>query len=278
MTQVASAAHAYDGIHRGRFKILIADDDPLTRLTVGKFLEQEGFECAVAESGASALEAMAQADFDTVVADISMEGNSRLEMVRQMRETGQNCPVILVTGDPSLATATASLSLNVAAYLTKPLDYQELVATIRMECERGSIHRMLRDHRARQDQALVQLRAVEAVFSRTRGREAKDALQLYLSLSFEQLMTTLVDLKAMISFATDLRPEAAQNRLNATPPLVLVAAIKETIQVLERTRSSFKSQELAALRKKLEELLQPKRVAAPTSIDSAPLKPSAPQS
>lgn len=259
MTTQSSAANASPAPAQPSYRVLLADDDSLSRLTLGQFLLHHGFECTAVESGAEALRLLQSSEFDVIIAEINMEGNFQLELVRTLRHHGNNCPVILITGSPSVHTATSSINLNVAAYLTKPIDHQQLISITRLECERGSILRLLSGLRSRQDQALSQLRSVETAFTRSRGREAMDALQVYLSLSFEQMVTTLIDLKAMLSFITDHHIDSSEQRWSSTPPVVLVAAIQETIQVLERTRSSFKSQELGLLRKKLEELLQMRR-------------------
>ncbi|HRE82155.1 MAG TPA: response regulator [Opitutaceae bacterium] len=259
MTTQSSAAPAFSAQAQTTHRVLVADDDSLSRLTLSQFLNHHGFACTAVESGAEALHLLQSSEFDVIIADINMEGNFQLELVRTLRQHGNSCPIILITGNPSVQTATSSISLNVAAYLTKPIDHQQLISITRLECERASILRLLSSLRSRQDHALGQLRSVETAFTRARGREAMDALQVYLSLSFEQMVTTLIDLKAMLGYITDNHVDSGRQPWSATPPVVLVAAIQETIQVLERTRSSFKSQELGSLRKKLEELLQVRR-------------------
>lgn len=233
--------------------ILVADDDELVRVAMSRLLEREGYICHQVCSGAEALNIMASTDVSVVVADINMEGNTRLELLEQLRAKAPHVSIILVTGHPTIETAAAAPSLRVAAYLLKPVNADALIATVRYECEQHALFHILSERRQRQEEALQSMRALESAFTHSTGNAAATTLQSYVSLAFDQTVESLLDLKAVVG--TLAKEENASDRFSSARPLVLVNAIHETIEVLERTRTSFKSKELATLRRKLEDLL-----------------------
>ena len=73
-------------------------------------------------------QSLAERRFDALVADIQMPGNRDLELVQWAILNAPGMPVILITGNPTVDSAVASLRLPVAAYLVKPVDYERLRA------------------------------------------------------------------------------------------------------------------------------------------------------
>src|SRR5438105_4070113 len=101
-------------------RILLADDDELLRDGLSSQLVRTGYECVCADTGHAALELLRNESFDAVIADIHMPGNSGLEMVEAVPQIVAGLPVILLTGNPTMETATRSVRLPVYAYLVKP--------------------------------------------------------------------------------------------------------------------------------------------------------------
>ncbi|MFB0517362.1 MAG: response regulator [Candidatus Neomarinimicrobiota bacterium] len=107
-------------------KILITDDEESFLASTSHILKEEGYECHCAASSAEALATLAAEDFDLVLADIRMPGNSELKFFRQVRENYPNLPLIVITGYPSIDTAIRSIQLKVWDYIVKPFDIDGL--------------------------------------------------------------------------------------------------------------------------------------------------------
>ena len=236
--------------------ILVVDDDELGCRAVCRLLEQQGYHCQESHSGTEALKTMETACFGLIIADINMEGNTRLEFIQSLRNRETPLPIILITGHPSIETAAAATSLNAAAYLLKPLNTDRLLQIVREEFSRQSVFSALQEHRRKQEEGQRLMQALETAFRQSTGSGANTALQSYITLTFDQVVDSLLDLKTMMEIAMAHSPnESLIEKLNASRPLVLITAIQDAIQVLDRTRNSFRSKELASLRQKLERLL-----------------------
>jgi len=255
--------------------ILVVDDDELGCRAVCRLLERQGYQCREAHSATEALQIMESASFGLILADINMEGNTRLEFIQNLRNREAPVPIILITGHPSIETAAAATALDAAAYLLKPVNTDHLLQLVRKEFDRQAIFRALQEHRRKQEEALRLKQGLEAAFMHSNGCGASMALQSYITMTFEQMVDSLLDLKTMMETVVAMDAQAPQSeRLKTARPLVLINAIQEAIQVLDHTRNSFKSKELAGLRQKLETLLNTS--SASKTGTSSSFKPGTP--
>ncbi len=239
-------------------KILVTDDDPSARGAMIAVLERAGFACRPAHDAAAALGWLASEPFDLIVADIHMTGNVDLEMVRELNARESSLPVILVTGQPSIETAAQAVRLKVFDYLLKPVAGARLVALAREGVASHRAMDLLRAQRGRLKTSLAEIDRCEELARNATGPALNAALGAYLRVAMQQSLSTIGeigDLAAAV-IAGD-KTGAVQRRMETTRPLLLVDAVRDTIQVLERTKASFKSRELAELRKRLEDLVKP---------------------
>jgi PAS domain S-box-containing protein len=102
--------------------VLIVDDEPVVRETLVEFLAEEGYQIATAGDVHDALAQIALHEFDVVVADILLPGASGLDLLERARESAPGVKVVLITGQPSYATAAAALRLGAFDYLAKPVN------------------------------------------------------------------------------------------------------------------------------------------------------------
>lgn len=237
--------------------VLVSDDDPAVRGALEAVLTRAGFSCRTADTADQTLSLLAAENFDLLVADIHMEGNKQLEMIRQLSDQEDAPPVILVTGLPSIETATQALRLRVFDYLLKPVDSAQLVALAREGVASGRIMKLLRAHRLRLKESLAEINRCETLARNANGTVLNAALGTYLSLAVQQSLVTIGEVGDLAAAIVTQDPSGkAQHRLQSARPLVLIEALRETIQVLEHTKGSFKSHELAELRKKIEALVK----------------------
>ena len=112
-------------------RILIVDDDPGQRSLLDSFLRGQGFETVLAGSGEEALEKLRGDDFGLMISDVRMPGLSGLETLRRAREEHAVLPVLLVTAYADIREAVGAMRDGALNYLAKPIDLDELLATVR---------------------------------------------------------------------------------------------------------------------------------------------------
>ena len=111
-------------------RILIADDEESFLYSTADILRREGYDCSCAADALAATEMLKEDSYDLLIADIKMQGNSALEIIKALPQIAEGMPVILVTGYPSLNSAIESIQLPVVAYLVKPFELNELLVRV----------------------------------------------------------------------------------------------------------------------------------------------------
>jgi two-component system chemotaxis sensor kinase CheA len=113
--------------------VLIADDARVMRMLVRHWLERLGFEVVEAKDGLQALHLAQTGDYSIVFLDINMPGMTGLGVLDRIRHDPQlaGLPVVLVTTLGRAADVDRGRDLGASAYLTKPLSYGALTATLK---------------------------------------------------------------------------------------------------------------------------------------------------
>jgi len=112
-------------------RILIVDDDPGQRSLLNSFLRSQQFETVMADSGQRALELLRAGKFDMMISDVRMPGLTGLETLRLARKENATLPVLLVTAFTDVRDAVAAMRDGAVNYLAKPIDLDELLASVR---------------------------------------------------------------------------------------------------------------------------------------------------
>jgi DNA-binding NtrC family response regulator len=112
-------------------RILIVDDDPGQRSLLDSFLRSQGFQTVLASSGQQALEILRTEPFSLMISDVRMPGLGGLETLRRARQEHAVLPVLLVTAYADIREAVGAMRDGALNYLAKPIDLDELVATVR---------------------------------------------------------------------------------------------------------------------------------------------------
>lgn len=145
-------------------RILVVDDDVGQRSLLGSFLESQGFTIVTAESGEEAIEKLAGEDFHLLISDVRMPGMSGLELFKTVRETSATLPVLLVTAYADVRDAVAAVRDGVANYLEKPIDLDELLATVNQFINTGEDSQVVAvDGIALPDSVIVQSASMQRV-------------------------------------------------------------------------------------------------------------------
>ena len=112
-------------------RILIVDDDAGQRSLLDSFLKSQGFDTVPVPSGERALEVLRGGEFNMMISDVRMPGISGLETLRLARKEHGVLPVLLVTAYADVRQAVDAMRDGAVNYLSKPIDLDELLATVR---------------------------------------------------------------------------------------------------------------------------------------------------
>jgi two-component system response regulator HydG len=112
--------------------ILIVDDEASIRLTFEMFLVREGYgPITTASTLAEALIAIKEHEFDLIISDIVLEGERGTDLLYKIRESGIECPVVMVTGFPNIDTAADAVRYGAFDYISKPVNKETLLKFVR---------------------------------------------------------------------------------------------------------------------------------------------------
>ncbi|HWI95010.1 MAG TPA: response regulator transcription factor, partial [Solirubrobacterales bacterium] len=123
-------------------RILVADDEPSVRESVGYALAQEGFDVDVAVDGNDAAAKLSGDGiyFDLLILDIMMPGPSGLDICRDVRARSA-VPIIVLTAKDAEVDKVVGLEVGADDYVTKPFSVRELLGRVRAQLRRRELDR-----------------------------------------------------------------------------------------------------------------------------------------
>ena len=113
-------------------RILVVEDEKHLNRIISEAVEDEGYSVDSCYNGVEALEYLECADYDVIILDIMMPKMNGLELVRRLRSEGNSTPVLFLTARDAVADRVEGLESGGDYYLTKPFDFQELMAVVRV--------------------------------------------------------------------------------------------------------------------------------------------------
>ncbi|MDD2291560.1 MAG: response regulator transcription factor [Aliarcobacter sp.] len=119
------------------FNILLLEDDELFASTVEDFLTDEGFEVDIAIDGEECLELNFKKNYDLYIFDINVPKINGLELLEQLRTSGDNTPSIFLTSYKDKDTLQTAFLNGCDDYLKKPADLDELLLRIKALLKRN---------------------------------------------------------------------------------------------------------------------------------------------
>ncbi len=130
-----------------KINVLLVEDEQMLAMIVKETLEEKGeFIIHCAENGKLGLEAFHQLNPDIVVADVMMPVMDGFEMVKHIRETNENTPVLFLTSRSSVDDVVEGFSLGGNDYLKKPFGMGELMVRIKALLNRAYVKKEENDH------------------------------------------------------------------------------------------------------------------------------------
>lgn len=118
-------------------KVLLVDDERGLRTTLRAFLELDGYDVSVAETAMEALDILASNPADIVVSDIILPRMTGIELLREIKARYPQTRVILITGEPTVSTATTAVREGAFDYLDKPITKEKILQVVRAATSAG---------------------------------------------------------------------------------------------------------------------------------------------
>ncbi len=111
-------------------QILVADDDRLIRLTLEAGLSLYGFRVSLARSGREALQAASEKRFDGIISDVYMADGDGLMVLRELRSSQPEIPIILMTAVGSVNLAVRAIEEGATDFIAKPFEIESLACLL----------------------------------------------------------------------------------------------------------------------------------------------------
>lgn len=236
-------------------KILIADDDETFLNSTADLLREKGYVCDCAPDADTVVSMLKAANYDLLITDKNMPGNPDLELIRDIAGIVEGMPVIVVTGFPSINSAIESVQLPVAAYLVKPIEFEELLQQIRTSIAQFKVYRIVSNARQRLKDWRNNLNKIEATMKDTSNNVSSVPVNAFFEITIQNIVENLMDMKVLIEKITgNSDEESVCNIFDSSRMSEIKVGLLESVDILQKTKSSFKSKKLGELREKLEVL------------------------
>ena len=117
-------------MEKNKSHILIVDDDDKIRSLIKQFLTEKGYIVSSAENAEKAKTKIEFFNFNLIILDVMMPGQSGYELTKELKET-KNVPIILLTAKGEVENRIHGLELGADDYLGKPFDPKELLLRVK---------------------------------------------------------------------------------------------------------------------------------------------------
>lgn len=198
-------------------RIVVLDDEARLLKTLRRFLEVEGHEVKTAVRFSEVEAGLVPGRFDVLVSDIVMPEQTGVDVLRMLIGRGCHEPVILMTGEPNVETASEAVRLGAYDYITKPVTKPQLLSVVTRA-----------------------LRHVELVRERDRARQAESSVLEHLARlgsSTALLASEVKDGKSLVNEA--LRKASEQLNGQHRQAVEELASRMDLLEVLLRRTLSF---------------------------------------
>ena len=119
-------------------RLLVVEDEKTLNKIVSKRLETAGYNVSSCYDGEEAKLHLLGAEYDAILLDIMMPKLNGYELLKQLREQGNDTPVLFLTAKDAISDRVKGLDLGADDYLVKPFDFEELLARIRVMTRKRS--------------------------------------------------------------------------------------------------------------------------------------------
>ena len=146
-------------------KVLIVDDDVAFSRSMRRIITGAGYDCSAVASGAEARQHLNDGDIAAVLCDVTMPGESGLDLLATLAADFPEVAVVMTTGVDDPATAARAYDIGAYGYLIKPFTVNEIRITLDSALRRSELEAARRDHLRGLERMVARLRRVHGVVS-----------------------------------------------------------------------------------------------------------------
>ncbi len=146
-------------------KILIVDDDITFTRSMRRILAGAGYDCSAVASGAAARQHLNDGDIAAVLCDITMPGESGLDLLASLAADFPEVAVVMTTGMDDPVTAARAYDIGAYGYLIKPFTVNEICITLASALRRSELEAARRSELRGLERTVARLRRVHDVVS-----------------------------------------------------------------------------------------------------------------
>jgi two-component system copper resistance phosphate regulon response regulator CusR len=112
-------------------RILVIEDNERLAGLVQQGLEEQGYQVDTSHSGRAGEELAAKDQYDVIILDVMLPDHDGVQVCRELRRRGLSTPILMLTALAATEEKVSGLDAGADDYLTKPFDFEELVARVR---------------------------------------------------------------------------------------------------------------------------------------------------
>ncbi len=237
-------------------RVLIIGPDQNQSDSLSAFLGERGYSCVCMTDIAAVAGLADLEEYDLLIADIDVSVEQDIEAMKAIEQKREDMPILVITSQPFSSASGWPISFPVPAYLTRPVDLNQLSTLVSASLLNARANRFIHQYQKRQQEWMEKVSEEANLLRKISQPRFCLTIESFLDLAFQNIFETMMDLKNMTEFVLSPAEEASACHLLNCPRLVeLQDALLETVEVLEKTKNSFKSKELGDLRRKLESVL-----------------------
>ncbi len=144
-------------------KILVVDDDEITRKSLSEILRTENYDVLTAGDGQAAIDTLAEGDIDLMLLDIRMPDIDGIQVLKKAGDVSPDTQVIMLTGHGSMETAIEAFRHEAHDFLQKPPSRQEVLSSVASGLAQRDESKRKRMLLGQIEDSVIQLKDVEGI-------------------------------------------------------------------------------------------------------------------
>jgi len=232
-------------------RVLIANHDDRLLDPVIRALKQDGYQCVAVKEKAVVIPMLKKEPYDLLLINITFNSCNEMTLINRVNEIIEGLPIIVFARKPSLEMAIQAIELPIAAFLTEPLDTERLRQHVHKAVNCFRQLKYIQDRTRHLRRWGQDLEKCNEIIENSSGL-GQPSFRTFLAFMVNNSIKNLAAIQHLFnSWEDDKSEEKVCSHFDCPRLKSLMSTLIETIDVLEKTRSSFRSKDLGRLRLKI---------------------------